>query len=177
MPGYIYYGHLMLTPIFWSFFGIFGAFDVLLPASAASQSPSRGPPRVFSGGGGGVRFNRGGVLMLRFWCQDGPGVSIIHTKSQPSRHISVSFQSFKMSKHSSHCLSAGSRKHIAERPGQFGVLWFSVEFLLRIVIWASSSLFLKLRHTSMHIPRYIHVPYISLSDINAGVVRHAPLRI
>ena len=63
------------------------------------------------------------------------------------------------------------------RPGQFGVLWFSVEFLLRIVIWASSSLFLKLRHTSMHIPRYIHVPYISLSDINAGVVRHALLRI
>ena len=65
------------------------------------------------------------------------------------------------------------------RPGQFGVLWFSVEFLLRIVIWARSSLFLKLRylHTSMHIPRYIHVPYISLSDINAGVVRHAPLRI
>ena len=66
-----------------------------------------------------------------------------------------------------------------QRPGQFSVLWFSVEFLLRIVIWASSSLFLKLRylHTSMHIPRYIHVPYISLSDINAGVVRHAPLRI
>ena len=111
MPGSIYYGHLMLTPIFWSFFGIFGAFDVLLPASAASQSSSRWPPR---GGGGGVRFNRGGVLMLRFWCQDGPGVSIIHTKSQPSRHISVSFQSFKMSKHSSHCLSAVPRKHIAE---------------------------------------------------------------
>ena len=32
------------------------------------------------------------------------------------------------------------------RPGQFSVLWFSVEFLLRIVIWASSSLFLKLRY-------------------------------
>ena len=30
-----------------------------------------------------VWFNRG-VLMLRFWCQDGPGVSIIHTKSRHS---------------------------------------------------------------------------------------------
>ena len=30
-----------------------------------------------------VRFNRG-VLMFRFWCQVGPGVSIIHTKSRHS---------------------------------------------------------------------------------------------
>ena len=90
MPGYIYYGHLMLTPIFWSFFGIFGAFDVLLPASAASQSPSRGPPRVGSGGGGGVRFNRGGVLMLRFWCQDGArGVNYPHEIPAIATHISL----------------------------------------------------------------------------------------
>ena len=79
------------------FFGIFGAFDVLLPASAASQSPSRGPPRVGSGGGGGVRFNRGGVLMLRFWCQDGPGVSIIHTKSRHS-HRDTYQSLFRVSK-------------------------------------------------------------------------------
>ena len=48
-----------------------------------------------------VRFNRRGVLMFRFWCQDRPGVSIIHTKSRhlhrdTYRHRSL-FRARKMS--------------------------------------------------------------------------------